>query len=382
MADKNSPQVFNLFGYAGTGKTTLAQELAATAQKPLFCAFTGKAASVLQSKGCSNATTIHQAIYRSSAKSSANYERLTNKLRSVCPKENPEDHKKISNQLEQEKQRLDRPSFMINPEAEAKYCDFIIVDECSMVDNKIGEDLASFEKKILALGDPAQLPPVFGSGYFDNSPDFTLTEIHRQAKGNPIIELATDIRQGKGIKIGQYGESSVFSGQVPQEMSKEVDQVIVGKNKTRRAANARIRELRHGIKKGSHPFPTKGERVICLKNNYEKGLLNGAIFTVSEDAKEIDNDSILLVVTNEQGQEIETITHKCHFIENDSKLPYWLKLGFDEFDFGYAITCHKAQGSQWDEVLILNESQIFGKDANKWLYTAVTRAAKKVIIKI
>ncbi|HPE32748.1 MAG TPA: AAA family ATPase, partial [Parvularculaceae bacterium] len=154
-------QVFRLFGYAGAGKTTLARHLAEGAGGEVaFAAFTGKAAHVMRQKGCEGATTIHSLIYR--------------------PADEDEEGALV---------------FAIRRDAPAASADLIIIDECSMVDEELGRDLLSFGKPVLVLGDPAQLPPVKGGGFFTEAePDFMLTEIHRQAADNPIIRLSMEIR--------------------------------------------------------------------------------------------------------------------------------------------------------------------------------------------
>src|SRR3954462_10251116 len=149
-------QTFRLFGYAGTGKTTLARHLAENVDgKVQFAAFTGKAAMVMRSKGCAGATTIHSLIYR--ARESG----------------------------------AEVPDFELWDEAPASKAKLIVIDECSMVDEELGRDLMSFGVPVLVLGDPAQLPPIQGGGYFtETEPDAMLTEVHRQAQDNPIVRLS------------------------------------------------------------------------------------------------------------------------------------------------------------------------------------------------
>ncbi len=153
---RGEPQVFRLFGYAGVGKTTLARHVAEAADgETAFAAFTGKAAMVMRAHGCPGATTIHALIYRASEGADG------------------------------------APTFTINEDGPASRASLIVIDECSMVDAELARDLLSFGKPILVLGDPFQLPPVKGGGYFtDAAPDVMLTEIHRQAEDNPIIRLA------------------------------------------------------------------------------------------------------------------------------------------------------------------------------------------------
>jgi exodeoxyribonuclease-5 len=160
--------IFRLFGYAGTGKTTLARHIAAGIDgKVLFAAFTGKAACGMRSKGCRGASTIHRLIYK--------------------PQEKNEEN----------------PTFELWSKAPASHAKLIIIDECSMVDAELARDLMSFEVPLLVLGDPAQLPPIQGGGFFtDAKPDAMLTEVHRQARDNPIVRLSMDIRAGKSLRRG------------------------------------------------------------------------------------------------------------------------------------------------------------------------------------
>ena len=169
-------QVFRLFGYAGTGKTTLAKY--ATSGATLFCAFTGKAAYVLRQKGC-EAFTIHQLIYCPKERSKKKLKELEAEQKNTTDEDKIERLQKL---IDFEHKKLNSPSFVLNPDSPVKTADCIIVDECSMVNEQMARDLMSFGTKILVLGDPAQLPPVFGNGYFIKAePNFMLTEIHRQS---------------------------------------------------------------------------------------------------------------------------------------------------------------------------------------------------------
>src|SRR5688572_8071514 len=170
-----TPPIFRLFGYAGTGKTTLARTIAEGVDGEVkFAAFTGKAAMVMRSKGCAGASTIHSLIYRA--------------------RESGEEV----------------PDFVLWDEAPASEAKLIIIDECSMVDAELGRDLMSFDVPVLVLGDPAQLPPIQGGGYFTEAePDAMLTEVHRQARDNPIVRLSMDIRAGRSLEPGRYGETLV-----------------------------------------------------------------------------------------------------------------------------------------------------------------------------
>lgn len=339
-------QVFRLFGYAGTGKTTLARHVAEHADgEVLFAAFTGKAAHVMRQRGCAGATTIHSLIYRPHGEGS-----------------------------------LAGPSFSINRDSDAGDAELIIIDECSMVDMELGSDLLSFGTKVLVLGDPAQLPPVKGGGYFTEAePDVMLTEVHRQAADNPIISMSMDIRDGKHIDYGRYGESQVISrNDIDSSDIMSADQVLVGMNRTRRGFNTRIRELR-GFE---DPMPGADDKLVCLRNNKTKGLLNGGIWSVSALYGE-RKGLLKMDITPEDEISQKTVTvnvNPAFFEGRENELTYAQRRKSDEFDYGYTLTVHKSQGSQWDNVVLFDESGAFREHQVRWLYTAVTRASKRITI--
>lgn len=368
-------QVFRLFGYAGTGKTTLAKELAATAGRVAFGAYTGKAASVLQDKGCP-ASTIHQLIYLPAEKSKAKLRDLQRELSAL--KEDDPKATKINRDIEAEKKRLKQPAFVLNPDSELNRTDLLIIDECSMVDERMGTDLLSFGCPVLVLGDPAQLPPVRGSGYFtDAEPDIMLDEIHRQAEGNPIIELATKVRLGEDLQNGSYGESLIIDDRPDPELVMSCDQILVGRNKTRKSVNNRVRGLL-GLS-DDDPRPVVGDKLVCLKNNHEEGLLNGTLWKVDR-VDDVDySEKYELDIYNE-NQRLSVEAHNHYF--RGEEPDYYLIREAECFDYGYALTTHKAQGSQWPSVFIFDESACFRANSRNWLYTAITRAAERVVISI
>jgi exodeoxyribonuclease-5 len=351
MQDRRGPQVFRLFGWAGTGKTTLAKHFVdASGVGAVYGAFTGKAALVMKKKGCYGASTLHSLIYKA-----------------------------------QEDKDTGKVTFIRNPDSALSTTALLVVDEVSMVDEALGADALSFGCRVLVLGDPFQLPPVGGAGYFTSTaPDFMLTEIHRQAEDSPIIRMSMDIREGRGLAPGQYGESAVLRrSDVDQEEMRalvlETDQLICGRNQTRKTFNARMRTLQ-GARMAT---PTPGERLICLRNNRMKGLLNGGMWRVRSATRPTPSGLVRMRVDSldeEHMQDVEVETPQEFFVGTEDKLDWRQKKRIDEFTWGYAITCHKAQGSQFDSVVVFDESDAFREDAPRHLYTAITRAAERVTV--
>ena len=336
--------LFRLFGFAGTGKTTLARHIAEGIDGDvLFAAFTGKAASVMRDKGCGEASTLHSLIYRA------------------------------------KETKMEEPSFVLNRSSDVKKAKLVIIDECSMVDEELGRDLMSFGVPVLVLGDPAQLPPVKGGGYFTNTePDIMLTEVHRQAVDNPIIRLSMLAREGEAIPRGEYGTTRVIARDaIDAAQIISADQVLVGRNETRRRYNQRIREL-HGHQ---GIVPAKEEKLVCLRNNRQKGLLNGSTWTVKL-VGEVRNDLIQLRVAPDDGNgpSVKVAVFTAMFEGRGEEIPWDVRRHTDEFDYGYALTVHKAQGSQWDKVVLFDESFAFREHRARWLYTAITRAAKSLTL--
>ncbi|MFK4810996.1 ATP-dependent RecD-like DNA helicase [Devosia sp. ZW T5_3] len=342
LKERDGPQVFRLFGWAGTGKSTLAVHLAQDVKTVKYAAFTGKAALVMRKRGCKGAQTIHSLIYT----------------------------------LVSEKEG--EPRFVLDDESPAADADLIVIDEVSMVDEQLGRDLLSFGTKVLVLGDPFQLPPVQGAGFFTaDEPDIMLTEIHRQAADNPIIALSMQVREGGYIERGRYGESLVVAREdVDRDAVLEADQVLVGRNKTRLQYNDRLRELR-GL-----PFhePVVGDRMVCLRNNARKRLLNGQIWIVTDVSRKANGKYSLLLGADEGKGEAKVLTHKAFFSGEEDAMSWPERRQYDEFTFGYCLTVHKAQGSQWDNVYLFDESFVFREERARWLYTGITRAAEKITV--
>lgn len=338
----NRNQFFKLFGYAGSGKTTLANTIAAelTGKTVFFCAYTGKAAQVLRRKTGRHATTIHQLIYS------------------------------LKGQDEH-----GAPIFGLAEDSAAGKACLLVVDECSMINKEIMDDLLSWNVPVLALGDPAQLPPIKGEPFFQSYPDAMLESIHRQAEGNPILKMAQDIRNG--IKVDRSPNDKVAwfkpGEDIPDDTLLNADQVLCGKNETRFKLNKWFRE-----KQGytlNQPMP--GEKVVCLKNNHDLGIFNGETFTVvSCESKGLFGYRMRVV---DERNNTHTVLADPRPFKGEQV--QWSR-EYDLFDYGYALTVNKAQGSEWDNV-ILWDDKIRARDAafrRQWLYTAVTRAADRLTV--
>lgn len=353
LADRSGPQVFRLFGYAGTGKTTLAKELAAGVPgQVLFACFTGKAAMVLRNKGCDGASTIHSLIYKP---------------------------------IEDEDTGITR--FVLNPDSPLERARLLIVDEVSMVGADLARDLLSFGTRVLVLGDPAQLPPVKGEGFFiDAPPDVMLTEIHRQAQDNPIIRMSMDVREGRRLEPGDHGACRVVRRQdidkaAMRDLVLGSDQVLCGLNATRQAYNARIRDLRGMRGDVAAHHPSVGEKLVCLKNNRENGLLNGSLWeTTAVEAAGSMVDITAKSLDDPGAPHVETSVPAAFFNGTEKRMDWRELRHVDQFTYGYAMTVHKSQGSQWPDVVLFDESRTFREDARRHLYTGITRASDSITV--
>lgn len=371
---------FLLAGYAGTGKSTLAKHFAEGLGRVEYACYTGKAAHVLRKHGITNARTIHNLIYTPRDKCDDRLRELRLRLQDLDSKKDPTPYEigamqDLERSIELETKNLRRPDFFLNGESDLIGADLLIIDEYSMVDEQTGRDLLSFGTPILALGDPGQLPPVQGRRFFAGQPDVMLTEIHRQAAENPIIRMSAEVRKGRNLALGTYGDSLVVRRRdlSPEQLAEHVngaEQVLVGTNATRRRYNEGMRQMRgYG-----DPLPMKGEKLVCLRNNHQLGLLNGQIWSVLGSATK--DNYVRLHLQDEDGTRVTCLAHPDHF--RGTEIDVARVRAANELDFGYALTVHKAQGSQWDHVALVDEWTF--KDREKWLYTGITRAAERVTV--
>ena len=377
-------QIFVLAGFAGTGKTTLLKHTICNTLKLVpdtsaaFVTPTGKAATVLIRKGIP-ATTLHRLIYQS------------------IPVE-----KEI--ELNGKKIKIEQLSFR-RRESIDKSIKLIVLDEASMVSDPVLWDLMEYGVKILLCGDNAQLPPVEGLNTFLQTPDYTLRSIVRQQLDNPIIQLSELAREGKYIPYGRYGDSALvlnkrlFTGERRKRYLLRADQIICGTNKTRALINDEIRALR-----GLGELPENGDKLICTINNWEQfidreyrfNLVNGIIGTVYDPFYDSKTGIGFMQFKPDFLEELcpEAVPFDTG-IFTDGRYrykhgDYFEKFNEDgeptgaftlnRFEYGYCISCHKAQGSEFDNAVVFDESFAFKEDKNRWLYTAVTRAKKKLIL--
>lgn len=365
---------FFLTGGAGRGKTHCVKAVIDCIKgNVLLAGPTGKSAQVMSRAAGRPAQTIHSLIYRPQGTGGDKLaiEKMQAELTTL--EAGSERARQLSTQLTKLLSGV-KPLFSLNLESALLGANLLVVDECSMLSVDIINDLMSFNVPMLVQGDPFQLQPVMAKPFFKMSEaDFCLTQIHRQAKDSPIIYLADLAQQGKKLPLGQYGESRV-TRDVSTEEAMAHDQIIVGKNKTRHATNAKVRE----ILGRSSPFPEPGDKLMCLHNNAKAGLMNGGKFIATSYAS-INETKCSLGI---QGDDVNgrVIAHKEYFLEKEPSP--WEKSKAECFTYSYAATCHKMQGDQEKAVFVLDQSKCFPGQEKAWLYTSITRSIERVTVRI
>lgn len=390
---KTSRKFFVLEGFAGTGKSfTLKHIINELGYNAAYMAYTGKAALVLRKYSNVPATTIHSAIYKLIRPSEETFKRLYQERDDATSEA---EKKELTNEIN----KLMQPQFRLDTEAfDDSGVELIALDECSMVDKELLADLTSFGIPIFALGDSGQLPPVRGTGaLFEGLPDAQLTDIRRQGKDSPIIEWSFFARKNRPLpptnpdtwKTDEVSKIpaayTLHNEDFMQELFDDHDIAICWKNKTRQDLNLRRRrQLGYG-----GTFPEVGETLQITKNDKDLGVFNGQFAEVTEVGEVFDTYLEVTVLPEGSDKEVKLKLMRYKFEEyfdpkaKDSLSVFAFK-GKQEADFGYAITCHKAQGSQWERVLVFEENAFNwnGKslERSQWLYTAITRAAQKLTV--
>ena len=371
---QNKEKYTCISGYAGSGKSTLVKFIVRSLpgidpeKDVVYATFTGKAAQVLLKKGNKNVSTLHKLLFESLPRPDGTWYRKP----------------------------VERIPYKI-----------VIIDEVSMVPDSMIKQLFKYSCYVIALGDPFQLPPVTkdDANTLLDKPHVFLNEIMRQAQESEIIRVSMDIREGKDLSLLDGKEVKIFDkSQFTTDMMLWADQVLVGTNATRINLNNVMRDML-----GRSGGPQEGDKVICLKNEWdiladnEDPLVNGTIgflknsystyvsfprylgghrFDVLQSDFVTDGGALFtdinmdkkMIMTGEKCCDWKTAYAIGRNKEHCWKLP-------KEFTYGYAITGHKAQGSQWSKVLVVEEKFPFDKTEHaRWLYTCVTRAEDKVVI--
>lgn len=357
-------------GYAGTGKTTLTAILRTLLKKQFpnltvsFACFTGKASQVLKSKLVEQKSifkgdtigTLHSLMYKPKVDKNG---RIVG-------------WKKVSD--------ID--------------CDLIIIDEASMITQDMWRDICSYDVPIIAIGDHGQLPPIGDVYSLMDKPNLRLETIHRHAQDNPILQVATLARTTGKIPFQDFSSTVRKVARGTQEAQQIIDKIfnsfndktliLCGRNATRVKLNQQIRSRLDF----SSDEPIIGEQVICLKNNYKnlaRPIYNGMIgklIKLAPSDKHWYEAEILF--HGEEAPYLGKISryqfHKEKYL-SEVKGIHYTEIG-DRFDFGYALTVHKSQGSQAQRVLLFEEPSTYWEDElwSRWLYTAVTRAVKELYI--
>lgn len=373
---KDNEKYTTISGFAGTGKSTLVKfiidALDVDPSKVAYVAYTGKAAEVLRKKGNANALTLHKLLYDSIPRPGGGFFRI--------------------------------------PKKQLDYS-IVVVDEVSMVPKTMVDMLLAHKIYILFLGDPFQLPQIDKNEthtLLDN-PHIFLDEVMRQAAESEIIQLTMKIRNGEKIDFMNGKEviiaprASLVTGHLTW-----ADQIICATNASRISLNNRMREIL-----GYSGLPQDGEKMICLRNYWENfsedgssSLVNGMTGIIKNPFESFRMAPMYVKMKNHkmdiiQGDFISDDGKTFNSVEMDKGMITTGEFSLDwretyalgqlknkigdivprEFTFGYAITCHKSQGSEWDKVLVIEERFPFDKKEHaRWLYTAISRSAEKCVL--
>jgi exodeoxyribonuclease-5 len=369
-AAHRSQQVSVLTGPAGCGKTTLVRALAESlrGRDIVYAAPTGKAAVRLRDVTGADASTLHSLLY-------------------PMVEEGPDGELVFGG-----KKRRISPNTTV------------IVDEASMVDERLHSDILAqlpTGARLIYVGDREQLPPVKGEwGPNFSEPTAVLTEIHRQAQGNPIIAISARVRAGEDLPSDASGDAyNRSAGSVDavarwlvEHLRRGIDAVVLAwRHQIRREINRLCRE-----KLGFTGGPVVvGDRLKVALNNDLLGRMNGEIVTVREVASAVDG--LRVAVVGPEGRETHALVAPRYVGGNvgpfrDFASAWELRNPQDPLgrkawlhvDHGYALTVHASQGSEFEAVAFVLDGATRDlrrrkpEDARRLIYTAVTRARSKL----
>lgn len=424
LQKKDHQSCFVLKGYAGTGKTTiistLIKQLPKYGIKTVLLAPTGRAAKVLSFYSKKEASTIHRKIYRKKSAFA------------------PEMHFNLS-------PNLHKNTLFIVDEASMISDDLTDYSGSSLLNDVVNYIYNQQNNRLIFIGDTAQLPPVGSSespalqkAYLNKFNlevfEVELTDVVRQEKESGILYNATNIREL--IRTKQEAFPTLKTSGFKDVYRMMGDKIIEGLNyaydkyelenclvicRSNKAANLYNQNIRHQILWREDEI-TGGDLVMVVKNNYywlaeEKGgfIANGDIGQITRvkniheiygfrfaDVQilfaDLDQEPLTCKVLldtlyvespnlpyDQQRKLFEEILKDYEHLETKSAKmeaikgnPYYNAL---QIKFAYAVTCHKAQGGQWDAVFIdqgyLTE-EMLNIDLLRWLYTATTRATKEL----
>ena len=397
---------FRLLGVAGVGKSRTASAfglaLAERGGNVAYAAPTAKACEALRSRGARPTATLHRLLYKPRPK---NVERLLEQIRVLRSQleENPHLAARIR-LLERECE----VEFDLKSVGSLNDVDLLIVDEASMVSSSVGNDLAaSLGGKCLLVGDPLQLPPVQADPFVPDGPSVELREVHRTAKGSGILRLAASLRDdptcaaSRSLLAEVSPDVRVLSPRNPDALLAELDvadAVLCHRNDTRQTLNRIVRERRHDsgaldVTAGDFDaVPLPGDLLVCLKNQETHGFWNGGTAEVLE-SEVVDDpfgpEKLVSLALDYDGRRTDALVPIGHFLgtyDASKDVPpakmharRYQKGRVSAFAYGYALTVHKAQGSEYDRVLVVNDhTRLSGDEYRRWLYTAITRAKEQV----
>ena len=401
--DHEVKQIFTFFGTAGGGKTyiiSIFNELLKKKEKKVCVAsYTGKAASVMRSRGVENAQTIHSLIYKAETSPDGGV------------------------------------AFTLDKDSELADADLLIVDEVSMVGAE-GEDLVSFGVPILVVGDMKnQIAPLEGESFFyTENPDAYITEVVRQALDSPIISAATAVRENPNTDLNQFKHND-FSylpvSRLTDRILLAADQIICGTHRTRRAIISR-----HNSLTGQGAVPGENARIVITRNDRDKLLFNGELATVLE-SYEVSTKEAIKELNRSKKKGVKNLSEKrvdwlisllkkgeisprhiSALIKKDGeKESKWVNLYLGEYEedntgeklsfkdkearsieydlikafsmvvstWGACLSTHKSQGSEFKKLILIDDGfGTWGDNApetrRRWLYTSITRASEKLAI--
>ena len=363
---ESEEMVYIFSGVAGSGKSTIINEINNLLRKEFeksvaVITLTGKAVSTLKGKGIHCAKTIHSYMYDPILDENEN-------LIGFEP---------------------------VDPDELLE--DYIIIDEGSMVNEEIFEDVYNLGKKLLIVGDVNQLPPISKTDFniMDES-DFRLEEIHRLAEDNPIIQLSQHILSADSLPRNFASEHIKFLQRNKmkehfEQHHEDYDIILCGMNKTRHMLNRTVRKIKGNI---GH-LPVNGERVTCLRNDKSQGIFNGEMFEVYSRSlydfkvKGVPQELSQYIVKGDNGFYSNVVVHDDVWGGDDVYMKYFFekdnegtskKRLLNLFDFGEATTVWRSQGSEYQNLSFMDEDVSFFVDRSKFRYTAVTRSKDKITI--